>query len=480
MLTNKDDDLLLQNIISLTATDKEGIMVELVIRPECNQKCKYCYIVQHGCESYPNRANNSTILNNLDLLMDEFIEKNYKIKSLELFAGDLFYDDLFFEIMPIIKKYYQHLAKNHPDFIQQCHSDLMFAGDYRDPSILIPCNMSFCTDKEKIQKVKNICHEFDTELGIRIFFSYSTDGIYALDSREQKELNESYFDTIFALCEEMGWGIHPMISYEGIDNAIDNYNWFKVKMKQYALNYNCPFPSYLEVRNDGWSPEALEKFGEFIKYYLSDLFHNVFYSDIKLFFNKFFSTFERNKDGKFIVSPGFVGLGKFSMVNSSRMPCSIGSYSMCINVGDLSLLPCHRLAYPELRGGKYHINENNKITELKATEYLSSYLSIYHYNNFYPQRCLNCKYNLVCLKGCLGAQYEKYGDISITIPNVCEMFEVKYNTMIEFYHSIGMFHYMFKYEPDYPYNTIFQDLLIKLNYNEYKMYKNLGDFKNAR
>jgi hypothetical protein len=107
----------------------------------------------------------------------------------------------------------------------------MFAGDYRDPSILIPCNMSFCTDKEKIQKVKNICHEFDTELGIRIFFSYSTDGIYALDSREQKELNESYFDTIFALCEEMGWGIHPMISYEGIDNAIDNYNWFKVKMK---------------------------------------------------------------------------------------------------------------------------------------------------------------------------------------------------------------------------------------------------------
>jgi hypothetical protein len=38
--------------------------------------------------------------------MDEFIEKNYKIKSLELFAGDLFYDDLFFEIMPIIKKYY--------------------------------------------------------------------------------------------------------------------------------------------------------------------------------------------------------------------------------------------------------------------------------------------------------------------------------------------------------------------------------------
>jgi hypothetical protein len=29
----------------------------------------------------------------------------------------------------------------------------------------------------------------------------------------------------------MDWGVHPMISYENIDVAIDNYEWFKTKMK---------------------------------------------------------------------------------------------------------------------------------------------------------------------------------------------------------------------------------------------------------
>ena len=27
--------------------------IELIIRPECNQKCQYCYITNHGDELYP-------------------------------------------------------------------------------------------------------------------------------------------------------------------------------------------------------------------------------------------------------------------------------------------------------------------------------------------------------------------------------------------------------------------------------------------
>lgn len=161
------------------------------------------------------------------------------------------------------------------------------------------------------------------------------------------------------------------------------------------------------------------------------------------------------------------------------MPCSIGSYEMCINVGDLSLLPCHRLAYPELRGGQYQITPNGTL-ELKASEFLNSYLTIYYYNNLYTQACQDCKYNLICLKGCLGAQYEKYADISMSIPSVCKMFEKKYNTMINFYHSIGMFHYLFTKQINYPLNTLFQKVLLSLGYNEYKVYHNLGDFYNVR
>jgi sulfatase maturation enzyme AslB (radical SAM superfamily) len=54
----QDDHLLLNNIInSLMHKKKHGATVELIIRPECNQQCKYCYLKQYGHESYPIRAN---------------------------------------------------------------------------------------------------------------------------------------------------------------------------------------------------------------------------------------------------------------------------------------------------------------------------------------------------------------------------------------------------------------------------------------
>ena len=44
--------------------------LELIIRPECNQKCEYCYITQHGKELYPQRLNKEETLHNIDLILD--------------------------------------------------------------------------------------------------------------------------------------------------------------------------------------------------------------------------------------------------------------------------------------------------------------------------------------------------------------------------------------------------------------------------
>ena len=68
---------------------------------------------------------------------------------------------------------------------------------------------------------------------------------------------EEYFDNILAFCEELDWGLHPMISYEGIDNAIDNYEWFKRKFRQFRINHGSAVPMYLEVRNPGWNEMQL-------------------------------------------------------------------------------------------------------------------------------------------------------------------------------------------------------------------------------
>ena len=224
MIVQNDDNLLLKNIIHTSLKDgSTSNAVELIIRPECNQKCEYCYMVKYRTKLYPEVVNNSTILNNLSMVIQEFIAQKYIISRFDLFAGDLFYDNLFFDIMPILEQYYVFLKDNQIVLSE-------------DAKIMIPCNMSFCADDNKIDKVRNICNRFLKEYNIRVLFSYSTDGIYSADVREKKELKEEYFDKIFSFCEEMGWCVHPMISYEGIDNAIENYEWFKRKFKQFKIS----------------------------------------------------------------------------------------------------------------------------------------------------------------------------------------------------------------------------------------------------
>jgi hypothetical protein len=51
-----------------------------------------------------------------------------------------------------------------------------------------------------------------------------------------------------------------MVSYESIDNIIDNYEWFKAVFRQYRLNNGSGLPYFLEVRNDGWNEESLKKY----------------------------------------------------------------------------------------------------------------------------------------------------------------------------------------------------------------------------
>ena len=50
--------------------------IELIVRPECNQKCEYCYIARYGDTLYPKeeRVSNDVILHNLDLLLTYVFE----------------------------------------------------------------------------------------------------------------------------------------------------------------------------------------------------------------------------------------------------------------------------------------------------------------------------------------------------------------------------------------------------------------------
>lgn len=468
-----DDKILMEDVIHYSMSRRWDTTIELVVRPECNQKCEYCYLYQNGKELYPIRANATTILQNCKMLIDYFIEKDYIIKRIDLFAGDLFFDNLFFDLMPILKKYYSWLYTQHKEVIDYFNN----ISDKADPCIIIPCNMSFCESDDKIDKVKQIINSFK-ELGIKVYFSYSTDGRYATDIREKKYVPDEFFDKVFKFCEEEDWGVHPMISYESIDHIYDNYEWFKKKLSQFNLNNGSPLPYFLEVRNDGWSAESLEKYKSFLKYYLNDIFHNFSHSNLSEFFEGWLRIFKKHPDlNSYQLIGGQSGIGKLLLVPNHMLPCSLGMMNLTVSLGDLSLLPCHRLAYPELRGGTFEIKEN-KITGFSPSPYYNSFLNIFLYNNDFKPKCVTCDYKMFCMKGCAGAQYEKFGDINYPIPSVCELLKTKVHTVMEYYHSIGLFHWLFTTEPEYPSNGPFKDLLIKMGYTEYQKYDNLGEFNN--
>ena len=101
-----EENILFQNFIfnhELKASFNPAI--ELIIRPDCNQKCDYCYITNHGKELYPDHYSNDQILKNLKLLLDYLDEKQIKPFEWELFAGDLFYDGLIFDIFDLFYFY---------------------------------------------------------------------------------------------------------------------------------------------------------------------------------------------------------------------------------------------------------------------------------------------------------------------------------------------------------------------------------------
>lgn len=445
----------------------KGNNVELIIRPECNQKCQYCYLTQYGYNIYPQsiRKSKKEIVNNIKLLMSYFIEKKYFISQLDLFAGDMFYDDLFFDIIPFIYEYYDYLYKNYYEEFFQQYSSLK-----NNPAIVIPCNMSFCEDDEKIQKIQYFYQKFE-QIDVKLYFSYSTDGIYSIDSREQKTLNEEHFDKIFTLCEKYKWGIHPMISPENIEYTIDNYEWFKNKKKQYPNVFNHNYPYFLEVRNNNWTEEDIKKYKNFLLYVLKDVSENLYENSLSKLFNNELRQMKINQNNEYeplYIRSNVLRMGIHNKYNTNP-GCGVGKFDLCINCLNLSIVPCHRLAYPVFYGGQFII-DNNKITNIEAQENINGYLNIIHGNDMDKMGCISCSHKKVCMRGCMGAQFEFFGDVYFPIPSVCKLLKTKYNTLTEFYHSKGLFHYLFQQEPDYPLNKEWQQYLINLGYNEYIKY----------
>lgn len=407
---------------------KGGIhRIELIVRPECNQKCEYCYITRHGNDLYPHseRANNEQILKNLDaFLYYIFVEKEMFIDNWELFAGDMFYDGLYFDIIDVFEKYIKAAYQKYPKVFKE-----------NPVLILTPCNFSFIEDEEKTNKLRSYIEkmrEYNVDLG----FSASTDGKYGVDTREQRTLSEDYFDKIFNFIKDYPrMGIHPMLSASNVRQLKDNYEWWKEMYKKH-LDMKFRIPSYLEVRNDEWTDEDLDVYMDALQYMINDrlalcnnnideLAYHLFNGDGK---NGTIRRLHQND----LIRPDC----NHAFKHDDRMSCSI-QQMIHLTLNNLTIVPCHRLTYPHLRAGHFVLDENNRIVDIEGENPLPLMIINGVRGSDVP-KCSKCVYAPTCFKGCLGAQYESTGELFMPTESVCKLLQTKTAFLLKTYEEMGV------------------------------------------
>lgn len=406
--------------------------MELIIRKECNQQCEYCYIYKHGDELYPNKVTKKDILINVDLILD-FVynkRKNY-FYNIELFAGDLFYDNIFFDIMDIFEKYFKQIKKEEP---------ILFKKTTR---IMVPTNLAFVYDNsDKCDKIIQYCENF-AKYNIELCFSWSTDGPFGAETREKKDLPEDYFDKIFEFVGKIGAGLHPMTYAGNIKNAKKNYDWWLENIKKYFKDSNCDFqPMMLEVRNGNeWTEETINDYLDFLDYVLEKRYELCEYSIENMATHLFGSPEEvkerkalkklNNYDVAMLPNPG-------NDLKNEGLPCALQS-TIHFNCTNLSLSICHRLAYALFTPVYFKLNdEKTEIVDFDANN-IDAYITTKNLKLQNMPVCMGCNYEPICLKGCLGAQFEYNGELLMPIPSVCNLFKKKYDHLIQKYNEYGIF-----------------------------------------
>lgn len=472
----KDDDLLFNYYINTKLFVNENnedentvlfppMSINLIIRPECNQTCEYCYIYKYGNELYPKeqRVSNEITLKNISKLLHYLLKRKGYIVKWDLFAGDLFYDNLWFDIMDIFYKYFQQVL-NIPAVINSLQQEKI------SPSISIPCNFSFCHDPKKMEKTQLYIDKF-SKLGVRIHFSYSHDGYYSCDIREKQELTQEYYDRVFKFIGKNHFGCHPMISYEGIKESIKNYEWWKAAYNKYGLSGTDFIPMFLEVRNDGWSKESIQDYINLLDYMIEDRL-KMCDNNIEEFTKHIFSFKQKISKLPPLQNHDLIRL-KTESKHNTKITCNMG-HGISIKASNLSIVPCHRMAYPYFEAAQLKGNEQ-EITHIEIKNNVDAYYAMTNGNFLFYPKCAACEYRFFCPKGCLGSQYETYGDYNIPVKSVCDLMQSKFDFLFEKYHKLGVFKYYFENINCFPeekrisHKRVLEFLLYK-GYKEYAKY----------
>lgn len=428
---------------------KKPIGLEIIVRPQCTENCEYCYLQKHRAELNDgiDTSNNDVILRNIDKLLDFiFNKKQTYLRRIELFAGDLFFDNLYFDIIEIIYKYYVELHDRcgylftNPNKLSQEKQD---RENYELFEIITPLNLTVLKDDSKIEKLKNWVEKFE-QLGICLGFSFSSDGPYTRDTREKTAVKDD--NELLELLEKMkqfvintGGGFHPVLAPQAVEHWIENYDWWvkfieEIDEKKPGFKDHFGFqPPILEVRDPQWTKEKIEKYVELLKHIVDKRLEMCNYSIENLTHHLFIG------DG---ADETLKMNGQYDMINPAmntrnRMSCSFQSL-IHVRATDLAIVPCHRLSYNSLIAGWFEQDSEGNLTGNYIPHNVSSFISAFMFSPDVAPKCITCPIKDFCLKGCLGSQYETNGDFIQPIFQVCDLFIAKWTFLIDYWYYLGV------------------------------------------
>jgi len=379
--------------------------VEFILNYKCNLACKYCYVTHYGDELYPPELykDEAQVLNNLEMVLDWFIENNYA-PEIEVFSGEALIQDIGYKALNMILDKFEGKIKTR---------------------IIIPTNYTFILSKTLTKQVETLLNR-GKKIGIPIFLSASFDGKYCEANRPfqpgVKDLrDDDYYDKCFAFIKKWGFGFHPMIYSEKIRNWKDNFLWFQEMLKKHNIPWYRIY--LLSVRNAEWSIQQTRDFHDFIEFLIKWVYDNPCNKDPKKYLDFLFK-----KRGFNILN------GPLSTVGRG-IGCSLQS-QLFLRLGDLAIVPCHRTSYEHLILGHLKV-EDNKIAGISAKNPELAVTKHSFSAKMFPY-CETCLIRELCSFGCLGAQIETTGDLFTPIPTVCRQQHAKIRSMIKTYQELNM------------------------------------------
>lgn len=386
LIANSENDKLYKSFLEryFFSRYREGIfMIEFFVRASCPSKCSYCYLQQYKDELYPPELeDHDTIVANAKKFLNFYSENKFKC-DFELFSGRLFYDDLGFRILDV--------------FYEQFKDELF----YKPSAIIMPDDMQFLLDEDVTAKVEEYIDKF-SNINISLLYSLSVDG-KKVDYLRFGSRADDFYEKVFAFAKKHHFNFHPMVAATQADNMVENFKWW-YEQEDFKIEETM----FLEVRNDNWTPYRLDKFVELIDFIITKELD-------RLGSEEFYK--------QMVLGEGRLGYRRLIDLNASGMSpteglsCAIQNI-MCLRLGDLSILPCHRTGRKQFISGRLITNEEGEIVQIEANNPVFHIAAASVTLGNLP-KCQNCPINFSCLGPCLGSNFESTSDSFYPPKSVC-------------------------------------------------------------